>query len=237
MEPLFLFQTYLHHMNPTINPETFTFLKELQKNNDREWFEGQKPRYQKLYDEFKAFHAALMDKMKTHDQIEKGRVYRIYRDVRFSKDKTPYKGYFAFNFKRASHFLRGGYYFQLEPGNSFLAGGFFGPSAKDLLHIRNQISQFPDPMFDILGSRPFKSYFGELKGEQLKTAPNGFEKDDEAIDILRFKQFYVEHAFTDQEVLSGNFIDQLNEGFQQLRTFFDYMSEILTTDLNGEELV
>ncbi|WP_258100841.1 DUF2461 domain-containing protein [Marinoscillum pacificum] len=224
-------------MNPAINPEIFTFLKELQTNNNREWFDAQKPRYQTLYDEFKHFHAALMEKMKAHDQIEKGRVYRIYRDVRFSKDKTPYKGYLAFNFKRATHFLRGGYYFQLEPGNSFLAGGFFGPNAKDLLHIRNQISQYPDPMFEILNSDVFKNYFGELRGERLKTAPKGFEKDDEAIEVLRHKQFYVEHAFSDEEVLSAGFMDQLNEGFQNLRPFFDYMSEILTTDLNGEELM
>ncbi|MEQ8473474.1 MAG: DUF2461 domain-containing protein [Marinoscillum sp.] len=220
-----------------ISPNLIQFLRDLTQNNNREWFDQNKPTYQKLYDEFKVFHKEVGELMKAHDQIEMGRVYRIYRDVRFSKDKTPYKNNLAFNLKRSTHYLRGGYYFQLEPGASFLAGGFFGPSAQDLLHIRKQISQFPDPMEEILKSKSFKSYFGSLRGEQLKTSPKGFEGDDPAIEILRFKQFYVEHHFTDKEVLAPDFADQLVDGFTKLRPFFDYMSEILTTDLNGESLL
>ena len=221
----------------TITSETFDFLDDLSRNNNRDWFDQNKTRYQSIYGDFKEFHLELMEFMKAHDQIEKGRVYRIYRDVRFSKDKTPYKPYLAGNFKRATHYLRGGYYYQIERGNSFLAGGFFGPNSQDLLHIRNQISQFPDPLMEILEDKNFKEYFGVLKGEKVKTAPKGFSQEDEAIDLLRHKQFYVEHYFSDEEVLSDDFMIKLNEGFQGLRPFFDYMSEILTTDLNGESLV
>lgn len=220
-----------------ISPALIQFLKELSANNNREWFDQHKPTYQTLYAEFKIFHQEVGELMKEHDQIEKGRVYRIYRDVRFSKDKTPYKNNLAFNLKRATHYLRGGYYFQLEPGASFLAGGFFGPNAQDLLHIRRQISQFPEPLEEIVNSSDFKDYFGSLKGERLKTSPKGFESDDPAIEFLRQKQFYVEHHFSDEEVLSENFAADLVVGFLKLRPFFDYMSEILTTDLNGESLL
>ncbi|WP_421872635.1 DUF2461 domain-containing protein [Marinoscillum sp.] len=221
----------------TITQETFDFLKDLSQNNDREWFDLNKPRYQKIYDCFKAFHTESLELMKEHDQIEKGRVYRIYRDVRFSKDKTPYKPYLAGNFKRATHYLRGGYYFQIEPGNSFLAGGFFGPNSQDLLHIRKQVSQFPDPFFEVLENKEFKNYFGSLKGEKVKTSPKGFDQEDEAIELIRHKQFYLEHSFTDEEVLADNFMLKLNDGFQRLRPFFDLMSEVLTTDLNGESIL
>ncbi len=221
----------------TITSDTFNFLDDLSRNNNREWFDQNKPRYQAIYNEFKGFHLELMELMKAHDQIEKGRVYRIYRDVRFSKDKTPYKPYLAGNFKRATHFLRGGYYFQIERGNSFLAGGFFGPNAQDLLHVRNQISQYPDPLVQILADKDFGNYFGGLKGEKVKTSPKGFSQEDEAIDLIRHKQFYVEHSFSDTEVLAKDFMIKLNDGFLRLKPFFDYMSEILTTDLNGESLV
>lgn len=221
----------------SITKETFDFLTNLSRNNNREWFDANKPRYQKVYDSFKAFHTELLALMKEHDQIEKGRVYRIYRDVRFSKDKTPYKPYLAGNFKRATHYLRGGYYFQIEPGNSFLAGGFFGPNSQDLLHIRKQLSQFPDPFFEVLENKEFENYFGSLKGEKVKTSPKGFDKEDEAIKLIRHKQFYLEHSFTDEEVLDENFMLGLNNGFQRLRPFFDLMSEILTTDLNGESIL
>lgn len=221
----------------TITSDTFNFLDDLSRNNNREWFDQNKPRYQAIYNEFKGFHLELMELMKAHDQIEKGRVYRIYRDVRFSKDKTPYKPYLAGNFKRATHYLRGGYYFQIERGNSFLAGGFFGPNAQDLLHVRNQISQYPDPLVQILADKDFDNYFGGLKGEKVKTSPKGFSQEDEAIDLIRHKQFYVEHSFSDKEVLAKDFMIKLNDGFLRLKPFFDYMSEILTTDLNGESLV
>ena len=221
----------------SITKETFDFLTNLSRNNNREWFDANKPRYQKVYDSFKAFHTELLVLMKEHDQIEKGRVYRIYRDVRFSKDKTPYKPYLAGNFKRATHYLRGGYYFQIEPGNSFLAGGFFGPNSQDLLHIRKQLSQFPDPFFEVLENKEFENYFGSLKGEKVKTSPKGFDQEDEAIELIRHKQFYLEHSFTDEEVLDENFMLELNNGFQRLRPFFDLMSEILTTDLNGESII
>ena len=175
--------------------------------------------------------------MDSHDQLDKSKVYRIYRDVRFSKDKTPYKNHWSGTFGRATHYLRGGYYYQIEPGKSYAAGGFFGPNAQDLLHLRKQISQDADLLREVLKSDEFKNTFGELQGEQVKTAPKGFSKEDPNIDLLRFKQFLVYRHFSDDEVLEPNFINILNDTFKAMRPYFDVMSEYLTTDLNGESIL
>ncbi|MFY0607406.1 MAG: DUF2461 domain-containing protein [Cyclobacteriaceae bacterium] len=216
---------------------TLSFLQDIADNNNREWFENNKERYLVAQQEMKSFHGSLANLMTSHDQITKGRVYRIYRDVRFSKDKTPYKNNWGGGFQRETHYLRGGYYYQIQPGNSFAAGGFFGPNSQDLLHIRKQIQQEPDRLKELLTGKEFVSTFGELKGEQVKTAPKGFSKDDPAIELLRYKQLYVERHFTDEDVLDPDFGENLSAVFAKMRPYFDYMSEILTTDLNGEELI
>ncbi len=217
------------------------FLNQLSANNDREWFQAHKDQYTAAYEQMIRFADAVLAELLQHDQIEtptgKKSLYRIYRDVRFSKNKQPYKNNFAGGFRRATRWLRGGYYFQIQPGRSFVAGGFWGPNPQDLLHIRRQIAQDPDALRDVLQAPEFVQYFGQLQGEQLKTSPKGFDKDDPAIDLLRYKQFLVSHSFSDREVCAQGFHKTLVQGFLQMRPFFDYMSDILTTDLNGEELV
>lgn len=219
----------------------FDFLTELKNNNDRSWFNDHKDRYEKAHKSMIHFAEALLAEMQTHDNIStisgKKSLYRIYRDVRFSKNKMPYKSSWSGSFKRATASLRGGYYYHLEPGNSFLAGGFFNPNPADLKHIRNQITQDDGSLREVLASEPLKSYFGGLGGNQVKTAPKGFTKDDPAIDLLRYKQFVMTHHFSDREVLSKDFHLKLSDGFRKLRPFFDLMSDYLTTDLNGASTV
>lgn len=223
-----------------IPPSSLEFLRLLKNNNTREWFNDHKTVYQEelTYVEFFAQH--LLDLMNTHDVIEtpsgKKSLYRIYRDTRFSHDKTPYKMHWSGSFKRAGKQRRGGYYFHIEPGNSFVAGGFFGPSPQDLKLIREHISFDAVPLREILSEETFTSSFGTLKGEQLKTAPKGFDGDHQDIDLLRHKQFLLIHQFTDEEVLSKEFLVYCNQEFKNMRPFFDYMSEILTTDANGLDL-
>lgn len=213
---------------------TFQFLKKVKANNNREWFQENKPLYDSALEEMKSFMGEVLAEMEKHDQIEgKGKLFRIYRDVRFSKDKSPYKSNWSGSFKRATNSLRGGYYFRIEPGNTMIAGGFFNPNSADLLHIRKQISIDPDPLRKVLNQKAFKTYFGELRGEQVKTTPKGFDKEDPALDLLKFKQFIVRHQFTDKEVLDPGFARQLAKGFQKMRPYFDYMTDILITDLNG----
>lgn len=230
MEKLTLKQPQLHSSN-------FDFLNKLGQNNDREWFHAHKDEFQKEQGQIESFADALLQELNTHDVIEtpsgKKSLYRIYRDTRFSKDKTPYKTHWSGSFSRAGKFRRGGYHFHLQEGNTYIAGGFFGPSTEDLKRIRQEISFDAAPLRKILSSTSFISTFETLKGEQLKTTPKGFDANDEAIDLLRYKQFLLIGKFSDQELLSEDFLQQAGQTFKNMRPFFDYMSEILTTDING----
>lgn len=227
--------------NITLSPSNFDFLKLLKKNNNREWFTKNKDRFIKEQDEMIAFADALLEKTNKHDVIEtpsgKKSLYRIYRDIRFSKDKTPYKTNWAGGFQRATKKRRGGYYFHIEPGNTIIAGGFFSPNPKDLKRIRDEFSYDPAPIRKIIGNKNFINTFGALEGEQVKTAPKGFNADDPAIDLLRYKQFLLIRRFSDKEVLSPDFLKKADETFKAMRPFFDYMSEVLTTDSNGLPIV
>lgn len=222
----------------SIPASSLDFLHLLKENNDREWFNARKDRY---LDELKAienFADALLAAMNTHDQIEtlsgKESLYRIYRDTRFSTDKTPYKTHWSGAFKRATKFRRGGYYFHIEPGNSFVAGGFFGPNAQDLKLIRDEIAFDVKPLRKIITEPAFVSTFGALQGEQLKTTPKGYDAQSEGIDLLRFKQFLLIHHFTDQEITHAGFAETASGIYQHMRPFLDYMSDVLTLDGNGE---
>ena len=163
---------------------------------------------------------------------------RIYRDTRFSKNKTPYKSHWSGGFRRATAHLRGGYYFHLEPGgNSMVGGGFWGPDKDDLLRIRQELAADASELRSIIAAPDFIKFFGELGGSQLKTSPKGFDKEHPNIDLLRYKQFVVRKHFTDKEVLEPGFYLKMNETFQAMRPFFDYMSIVLTTDANGVSVV
>lgn len=218
----------------TIPNSTFKFLRAIKKNNDRAWFAENKEWYQREHEQFKMFAHAILDKMSHHDEIEKMRTHRIYRDVRFSKNKLPYKSHFSGGLSRATKWLRGGYYFHVEPGgNSFAGGGFWAPNAADLKRIRVEIASDDKPLRKILKSASFKKHFGTLEGETLKTAPRGFEKDHPAVDLLRYKQFLLIRSFSDKEVMATDFVAEVNKTFKAMRPFFNYMSEVLTTDENG----
>jgi uncharacterized protein (TIGR02453 family) len=225
---------------PGIRKSGFDFLLALKKNNHRDWFNANKDRYQQEQELIELFAGVLLHELNKHDVIEtpsgKKSVHRIYRDIRFSKDKTPYKTNWSGNFKRATKYRRGGYYFHLEPGNSYIAGGFWAPNPQDLKRIRDEIAFDDKPLRKILKSKTFISTFGALQGEQVKTAPKGYEASHEAIDLLRYKQFLLIRKFSDKEVLSDEFLQQAGQTFKYMRPFFDYMSEVLTTDTNGLEV-
>lgn len=228
-------------MSKIIIPKTtFAFLNTLSKNNNRDWFAKHKDVYTKVQSNIIDFADALLQELNKHDIIEtpsgKKACYRIYRDVRFSKDKTPYCTYFSGSFRRATKYRRGGLYFHLEPNNSWLAGGFWSPNAEDLKRIREDIAFDATPLRKIIKNKSFTDTFSTLQGEQLKTSPKGFDATHEAIDLLRYKQFLLIRRFTDAEVLSESFLKNANQTYKNMRPFFDYMSEVLNTDLNGNEM-
>ncbi|WP_294282894.1 DUF2461 domain-containing protein [uncultured Chryseobacterium sp.] len=213
------------------------FLKQLEKNNTREWFAAHKAEYDAVAKENKALFNLIHAGLQEHDQISGIHMYRIYRDVRFSKDQTPYKTHFGVGYSRLKPMLRGGYYIHLEPGNSFIGGGFWGPDAKDLLRIRKEFEISTADIEKITSDDTFIRYFKEIKGDAVKTAPRGFDKNHPTIGLIRKKQYVVIRPFTDREVLSDDFAKEAVLTFLAMRPFFDYMSEVLTTDLNGASLI
>lgn len=221
----------------SIDKTTLDFLNKLKLNNNREWFAEHKAEFQAEQQKMKDFYNAVEEQLKTHDAIDKFKLFRIYRDVRFSKDKTPYKPHFAGSFSRATNRLRGGYYLRIRPGESFLAGGFWEPNKEDLLRIRKEFEMDTSEIRSIIANENFVECFGELQGNALKTAPRGFDKEHPDMDLIKMKQFIVVRNFTDKEVLSANFLGELDKSYKAMRPYFDYMSEILTTDLNGESVI
>lgn len=221
----------------SINKATFTFLKEIKKNNNRDWFTENKPKYVLAQEDIKSFTSGLSELIKKHDNIEDGKVFRIYRDVRFSKDKTPYKTNLGVGFTRATDALRGGMYLNIEPGNVFVGGGFWNPNGPDLKRIRNEFVVSAGEFRKILSTAKFIKYFGVLKGDALKTSPRGFAKDHPDLDLIRMKQFLIGREFTDKEALSDTFVKDVNETFKAMRPFFDFMSDVLTTNENGESII
>lgn len=209
------------------------FLTDLKKNNNRDWFDQHKARFKDEEANLKEFYQSVLDQLNKTDIIEKMKIFRIYRDVRFSKDKTPYNCHRSISFSRATERLRGGYYLRITPGETMMAGGFFQPNPADLLRIRKEFEIDASEIREIIEDENFKRLFGQLEGDEVKSAPRGFDKNHENIDLIRKKSFIVTRKFTDAEVVSPDFLRQLVDSYEGLRPFFDYMSEVLTTDLNG----
>jgi len=218
----------------TISNKTLDFLGNLRNNNDREWFEGNRPAYEEGLRQAKDFFESVRENLEVHDAIEKLKMFRIYRDVRFSKDKTPYKSHFAASFPRLGAHLRGGYYIQIQPGGSFLATGFWNPGKEDLFRIRKELEMDAGEFREAIGNKDLRTQWGELKGETLKTAPKDFAREHPDIQLIRHKQFVFVREFSDKEVTSASFLGEVDRSFRAIRPFFDLMSLILTTDLNGE---
>ena len=221
----------------SLNTELFSFFSKLKQNNNREWFQANKAEFKILEGEVKLFMKEIEQRLQIHDKIEKAKIFRIYRDVRFSKNKTPYKNHFGMAFHREKPALRGGYYLHLEPEKSFLGVGFWAPNPKDLFRIRKELEFDADELRTLMADTNFKKYWGDLQGDEVKTAPKGFSKEHSNIDLIRKKQYTFHKQLNDDQVMSKYFLDLVDEHFMQICPFFDYMSSVLTTNLNGESLL
>jgi uncharacterized protein (TIGR02453 family) len=194
-----------------IQAQTLDFLKELVDNNNREWFQANKERYDKARENLIEFTTSLISKVHqidpgvSADLDPKKSVMRIYRDIRFSKNKTPYKNNFGVSIP--SHGLKLGgveYYLQIQPGKSFIAGGYWMPEAEHLKAIRQEIDYNAADLKKIIDEPGFVKLFGEFrKQEQLKTVPRDYSADNENIELLKLKSFIVFHQLTDKEVQSA----------------------------------
>jgi len=225
-------------MSATIPKGALEFFKRLEKNNNRDWFNEHKTEFKSIETEVKAAYNSLFEAIKVHDDVDKMKMFRIYRDVRFSKNKLPYKTHFGGSYNRVKPQLRGGYYLHIAPNNeSFIATGFWEPNKEDLLRIRKEFEMDDEEIRSIINNKKFKSVWGDIVGDEVKSAPRNFDKNHSAIDLIKKKQFIFTKKYTDKEVLDPDFISHTNEVFKVIRPYFNYMSDVLTTDLNGVSLI
>lgn len=195
------------------------FLTDLQQNNSKEWFTKNKSRYELAYADFKKFVDDLIPYLAQTDRLLNGLlakdcVYRIYRDVRFSHDKTPYKTHFGANIAPGGRkSKKAGFYLHIEPGGtSITGGGIYMPEPNVLKALRNEIYQVPEELIEILESATFKKHFtGLWEQDKLKTAPKGFPKDFEHIELLKYKSYIVIGDLTKETISSANLIERLVE--------------------------
>ena len=220
-----------------IPKDTISFLRELKLNNNRDWFNENKQRFNSIQSGVKEFANELNESLNKSDDIEKLKIFRIYRDLRFSKDKTPYKKNIGMAFHRSKPNLRGGYYLEISADESFIAVGFWNPNKEDLFRIRKEIEVDGQEFKSVINHNKIKDVWGEIKGQEVKTSPKGFNADHRHIDLIKKKQFIFIKKLKDEEILDENFQKNLVNYFISIRPFFDYMSEILTTNLDGESII
>lgn len=221
-----------------IPQRVFTFLNNLKENNTREWMQEHKKEYLTNEKALKSFYEMVKNGLNETDEIEKVKIFRINRDVRFSNNKTPYNVHRSASFSRLGAHRRGSYYVRFEPGASMIGGGFFGPDPADLLRIRKEFEMDTSEIKQILLGPKFKNIFGDFNQEYaVKTAPKGFSKEDPNIEFIRLKSYFFTHTYIDEEVFAPDFSNKVVSHLKLLRPFFDYMSDVLTTDLNGVSLI
>lgn len=212
------------------------FLKDLAKNNDRAWFEKNKPKYLEAKDQFDQFIAKLVRDLSEFDESianldPKKITFRIYRDVRFSKNKLPYKSNMSAGISpRGKMVDEPGVYLHIQPNNkSFLAAGLWMPQPEPLAKIRQEIDYSSERLKKILQDKKFKKMYGEFdRDQELKNAPKGYEKDHPLVDLLRLKSFVVSHNFTDEEVKSKAFMKTVIDTYKTAKPLNDFLKEAIS---------
>jgi uncharacterized protein (TIGR02453 family) len=220
-----------------ISHPTLQFLTDLKANNNRDWFTANKARYEAANKEFHQFVDAMILEIQKFDPsiahyTAKDCVFRIYRDVRFSKDKSPYKTHFGAHVtaaaKKSEIHTKAGYYLHLEPGGeSFLAGGAYFPESQWLKAIRQEIAYNTADFNAILNGKDFNQYFGEMEGEKLKTTPKDYAPDHPAIELLKHKSFLATHKLTDEQLLTDGFLQHCATVFKALHPFDAFLNRAM----------
>ncbi|MBS1771774.1 MAG: DUF2461 domain-containing protein [Bacteroidetes bacterium] len=214
-----------------ISKNTLQFLKDLAKNNNREWFAKNKGRYEEAKAEFEIFVTDLLKQIAKFDSKAanldaKKCIFRIYRDTRFSKDKSPYKPNFgAYLADKATQVHdSAAYYIHIEPGKSFLAGGAYEPQAPWINKIRQEIDYNTKDFKKIINAASFKKNFGELSGEKLKTVPKGYAKDHPELSLLQYKSFLMMHQCDDKTVMAEDFTKYATGIYKTMKPLNDFLN-------------
>jgi len=213
--------------------QMYPFLKSLAENNKREWFEENRDWYERAKTDAEALVESCIFEIGRFEDLgdlkPKQAMFRIHRDVRFSKNKDPFKSSFSAMISRDGKrsMTSFAYYLHFQPGETFVAAGVYEPTSEQLAKIRQEIDYNADDLKKIIEAPEFVNRFGTLLGAQLKTAPKGFPKDHPEIDLLRYNQFYFSTPFREEEVLSASFPKNLAEVCKQIRPFLEFMNRAL----------
>ncbi|NQU84751.1 MAG: DUF2461 domain-containing protein [Mariniphaga sp.] len=209
------------------------FLSGLNKNNNREWFNDNRKQYEESRDKMLFYTEVFINEIRKFDADipvvnPKECLFRIFRDVRFSKDKRPYKiNMGSFIAKGGRKSMRAGYYFHIEPDGNFVGGGIYMPPAKPLKAIRTSIFENPDEYIKLIENKKFKKIFTEFHGEKLKTAPKGFPKDFEYINLLLPKSYAFGHQLDESIVVGNDFIKETVNIYTELAPINKYLNNAL----------
>jgi uncharacterized protein (TIGR02453 family) len=209
------------------------FLDDLSHHNNKLWFDKHRAAYEEARDTFEGFIDYLIDALRASDHLQslsaKECVMRINRDIRFSKDKSPYKTNLGATIApggRKSTQL--GYHVSLSPqGQSLIAGGLYMPSPEQLSRFRQAVDREAAGLKKITRAKAFVEQFGKIEGEKLKTAPQGYDRAHPDLDLLQLKQVTVVHRFSDQEVLARDFPGQALRICQAMKPFLNYLNGVL----------
>jgi len=209
-----------------ITKETIHFLKQIKLNNNKPWFEKNRPAYEKARSEWLAFVTRLVEGIRKIEPIPEKEpskyIHRIYRDIRFSKDKTPYKTHFSAIIERGLENRKCPLYLQIQPGRSLMGGGIWDPPADVLKMVRQEIDYNSAGLKKIINAKEFLKYFGKISGSKLVRPPKGYEPDNPNIELLKFKQLYVERSFDDELVLSGQLLPEILKTYKAALPFLGF---------------
>ncbi len=217
-----------------LQPSTLKFLKSLRLNNNKVWFDEHKTEYLSAKADFESMVQQLIDGLARQDPTMQGLqvkdcVFRIYKDVRFSKDKTPYKANMGASFQAGGKkSTLGGYYFHLEPGgNSFAGGGIWMPAAPELKKLRQEIDYNFKEFEQIISNKEFIKHFGKVEGDALKTAPQGYLPDNPAIAYLKLKSVIVSHPLTDEACTQPAMVKEILKTFALMQPLLQFINRAM----------
>jgi len=218
-----------------LTPTTLKFLKDLKKNNQKVWFDAHRDRYESAKLDMHHLVEKVLSTFSTKDTnlqslVVKDCMFRIHRDVRFSKDKSPYKTNFGASFSKGgkkSNFA--GYYLHIEPGKSFVGGGLYMPMADVLKKIRQEIDYNVDEFKHIIESKPFKKIYAGLEMEafSLSTVPKGYDKDQAGIEYIKLKSFIATKPLTDKDITSTTLLKTITQAFEALMPMINFLNRAI----------
>ena len=222
-----------------LQSHTLEFLRELKANNNKEWFDANRKRYEKVKSDYLALAADLLESMKKIDPAlemltAKDCIFRINRDIRFSANKSPYKTNLGIVLQPGGKRMsRAAYYFHIEEGASFAGGGLWMPESALLLKVRKEIHYFFPDLTEILEKPDFKKYYGALdieEGQKLSRPPKGFEADDPAIEFIKLKSFTTSAPISDDLLTSKNLVENIYVRLEALKPFIQFINRGLDNE-------